>query len=175
MLVDLLEFATKHLVDDGRLSFWMPTANDEDVYLAIPTHPSLDLVSVCVQSFNKCQPIFPPQITLSFPLTPIHPTRVKKTPHISKTSRQYKQYHRTRNLSHQQRNRNQGPHRQRPQFVPEKGTYNPQSFPFPFSPSSSTNLILTNPSPPKQYFQGFKTSSPDDETVPNSEPIQTHP
>lgn len=55
MLVDLLDFATTHLVDDGRLSFWMPTANDEDVYLAIPTHPSLNLVSVCVQPFNKCQ------------------------------------------------------------------------------------------------------------------------
>ena len=72
MLVDLLEFATTHLVDDGRLSFWMPTANDEDVYLAIPTHPSLELVSVCVQSFNKCQPIFPFP-PLPFPLIPIHP------------------------------------------------------------------------------------------------------
>ena len=55
MLADLLEFSANHLVDDGRLSFWMPTANDEDTYLAIPTHQGLDIVSVCLQPFNKCQ------------------------------------------------------------------------------------------------------------------------
>ena len=54
MLEDLLEFATVMLVDNGRLSLWMPTANDEDVLLGIPTHPCLELVSVCVQTFNKC-------------------------------------------------------------------------------------------------------------------------
>lgn len=54
MLEDLLEFAALMLVDGGRLSFWMPTANDEDVVLGIPAHPSLDLISVCVQTFNKC-------------------------------------------------------------------------------------------------------------------------
>lgn len=54
MLDDLLEFAAQHLVDDGRLSLWMPTANDEDVELGIPAHPHLELVSVCVQTFNKC-------------------------------------------------------------------------------------------------------------------------
>lgn len=68
MLGDLLDFATTHLVDDGRLSFWMPTANDEDVYLAIPTHPSLDLVSVCVQPFNKCLSIYAEKpCTITFP------------------------------------------------------------------------------------------------------------
>ena len=56
MLDDLLEFAARHLVDDGRLSLWMPTANDEDVELGIPAHPQLELVSVCVQTFNKCTP-----------------------------------------------------------------------------------------------------------------------
>ena len=56
MLNDLLEFAAQHLVDDGRLSLWMPTANDEDVELGIPAHPHLELVSVCVQTFNKCTP-----------------------------------------------------------------------------------------------------------------------
>ena len=56
MLDDLLEFAARHLVDDGRLSLWMPTANDEDVELGIPAHPRLELVSVCVQTFNKCTP-----------------------------------------------------------------------------------------------------------------------
>ena len=54
MLDDLLEFAALTLVDGGRLSFWMPTANDEDVVLGVPAHQCLDLISVCVQTFNKC-------------------------------------------------------------------------------------------------------------------------
>ncbi|KAH7027132.1 tRNA guanosine-2'-O-methyltransferas-like protein TRM11 [Macrophomina phaseolina] len=53
MLDDIMEFATDMLVDEGRLSMWMPTANDEDVEFAIPSHPCLQLVSVCVQPFNK--------------------------------------------------------------------------------------------------------------------------
>ncbi|CAD6590217.1 MAG: hypothetical protein ASARMPRED_004680 [Alectoria sarmentosa] len=53
MLEDLLEFSAFMLVNEGRLSLWMPTANDEDVELGIPAHPCLDLVSVCVQTFNK--------------------------------------------------------------------------------------------------------------------------
>ncbi|EEP80527.1 conserved hypothetical protein [Uncinocarpus reesii 1704] len=53
MLDDILDFAARTLVPDGRLSFWMPTANDEDVELAIPANPYLELVSVCVQPFNK--------------------------------------------------------------------------------------------------------------------------
>ena len=55
MLEDLLEFSAFMLVNEGRLSLWMPTANDEDVELGIPAHPCLDLVSVCVQTFNKCE------------------------------------------------------------------------------------------------------------------------
>lgn len=54
MLDDLLEFAALSLVDDGRLSLWMPTANDENLILGIPAHPYLALVSVCIQTFNKC-------------------------------------------------------------------------------------------------------------------------
>lgn len=53
MLDDILEFAVLMLVDGGRLSMWMPTANDEDIDLPIPAHPALRLVSVCVQPFNK--------------------------------------------------------------------------------------------------------------------------
>ncbi|KAK2609060.1 hypothetical protein QQS21_002430 [Conoideocrella luteorostrata] len=53
MLDDILAFAADTLVDSGRLSFWMPTANDEDQELPVPTHPSLELVVVCVQKFNK--------------------------------------------------------------------------------------------------------------------------
>lgn len=54
MLDDLMDFAAVMLVDDGRLSFWMPTANDEELLLEIPSHPCLELVTVCLQAFNKC-------------------------------------------------------------------------------------------------------------------------
>ncbi|KAI4232586.1 MAG: hypothetical protein LQ349_004920 [Xanthoria aureola] len=53
MLLDILEFAAVYLVDGGRLSLWMPTANDEEVELEMPVHPRLEIVSVCVQAFNK--------------------------------------------------------------------------------------------------------------------------
>ncbi|KAF2637951.1 tRNA guanosine-2'-O-methyltransferase [Massarina eburnea CBS 473.64] len=53
ILDDILAFAAATLVEEGRLSMWMPTANDEDIELAIPTHPCLEIVSVCVQPFNK--------------------------------------------------------------------------------------------------------------------------
>lgn len=55
MLDDILQFATDMLVDNGRISFWMPTANDNDQEIAVPTHPSLVIVSMCVQPFNKCE------------------------------------------------------------------------------------------------------------------------
>lgn len=57
MMADVLEFAFDMLVENGRLSVWMPTANDEDIELAIPMHPGLELISVCVQQFNKCKPL----------------------------------------------------------------------------------------------------------------------
>ncbi|TEA18152.1 tRNA (guanine(10)-N2)-methyltransferase [Colletotrichum sidae] len=53
MLDDILEFASETLVDGGRLSFWMPTANDEDQEIPVPIHPKLDIVVICVQPFNK--------------------------------------------------------------------------------------------------------------------------
>ncbi|KAH7095595.1 tRNA guanosine-2'-O-methyltransferas-like protein TRM11 [Paraphoma chrysanthemicola] len=53
LLDDILAFAVATLVEDGRLSMWMPTANDEDIELVIPSHPYLELESVCVQAFNK--------------------------------------------------------------------------------------------------------------------------
>ena len=53
ILDDILAFAVSTLVENGRLSMWMPTANDEDIELVIPTHPCLEIVSVCVQPFNK--------------------------------------------------------------------------------------------------------------------------
>lgn len=54
MLDDILEFSASTLVDKGRLSLWMPTANDDLEEFPIPTHPSLELVSVCIQPFSKC-------------------------------------------------------------------------------------------------------------------------
>jgi tRNA (guanine10-N2)-methyltransferase len=53
MLDDILDFAANTLVDDGRLSFWMPTANDENQEIPVPTHPYMEVVVVCTQSFNK--------------------------------------------------------------------------------------------------------------------------
>jgi tRNA (guanine10-N2)-methyltransferase len=52
MLDDILCFAAETLVDGGRLSFWMPSANDERQELAIPANPCLELVSACVQPFG---------------------------------------------------------------------------------------------------------------------------
>lgn len=54
MLDDILDFGCNMLVDDGRLCMWMPTANDEETELAIPSHPAMELVSISVQQFNKC-------------------------------------------------------------------------------------------------------------------------
>ncbi|KAI4164103.1 MAG: hypothetical protein LQ342_002339 [Letrouitia transgressa] len=54
MLHDILDFAARTLVDGGRLSLWMPTANDAaEGELAIPQHPCLEMVSACLQAFNK--------------------------------------------------------------------------------------------------------------------------
>lgn len=55
MLDDILQFSFEMLVDGGRLSMWMPTADDEEAELATPSHPGLELLHVCVQHFNKCQ------------------------------------------------------------------------------------------------------------------------
>lgn len=55
MLSDILDFAADTLVDDGRVAFWMPTANDENQEIPVPQHPSLELVTICVQNFNKCK------------------------------------------------------------------------------------------------------------------------
>ncbi|KAL8865005.1 MAG: hypothetical protein Q9174_007125 [Haloplaca sp. 1 TL-2023] len=52
MLDDILAFAAGALVVGGRLSLWMPTANDEEE-LGVPRHKCLEVRSVCVQGFNK--------------------------------------------------------------------------------------------------------------------------
>lgn len=78
MLDDILDFASETLVDDGRLSFWMPTANDEEQEIGVPTHPCLEIVVVCVQAFNRCK---------SLPVKPYefstNKTRVEEADHLS--------------------------------------------------------------------------------------------
>ena len=53
MLDDLLDFAVRTLVEDGRLAFWMPSANAEDQEIALPAHRSMEFMYCCVQAFNK--------------------------------------------------------------------------------------------------------------------------
>ncbi|KAL3476340.1 SIR2-domain-containing protein [Aspergillus californicus] len=52
MLNDILAFAARTLVTDGRLAMWMPTSNDEEVELSVPMHPNLEVLSVSVQPFT---------------------------------------------------------------------------------------------------------------------------
>jgi tRNA (guanine10-N2)-methyltransferase len=54
MMDDILDFGYTHMVDNGRLSMWMPVANDEDMEIPIPSHPAMELVAMSVQQFNKC-------------------------------------------------------------------------------------------------------------------------
>ncbi|KAK6586290.1 hypothetical protein PZA11_001347 [Diplocarpon coronariae] len=53
MLDDILEFASQTLVENGRLSFWMPTSNDQDQEIKVPEHPCLEIISICTQVFNR--------------------------------------------------------------------------------------------------------------------------
>lgn len=57
MLDDILDFAARTLVDGGRIAFWMPSANEnelgQEVITDIPTHALLDLKHECIQRFNK--------------------------------------------------------------------------------------------------------------------------
>lgn len=53
LLDDLLEFASQRLPLNGRLAFWMPVANDENIQTITPLHSNLELKYNCVQEFNK--------------------------------------------------------------------------------------------------------------------------
>lgn len=53
LMTDLLSFANERLTDDGRLAFWMPTANEDMQENKIPRHPGLELVSYGIQEFGK--------------------------------------------------------------------------------------------------------------------------
>lgn len=87
MLDGILQFSAQTLVDNGRLSFWMPTASDEDQEIPIPTHPYLEIVSVSTQSFNKCAPACPSQ-QRSGNWTNSRCARVTATHHLPPNSRQ---------------------------------------------------------------------------------------
>lgn len=78
MLDDILDFATVSLVDNGRLSFWMPTANDQDQEIKVPEHPCLEITSICTQTFYRCK-YCKPCYLINQQLTP---HRVKKTHHL---------------------------------------------------------------------------------------------
>ncbi|KAJ5089496.1 tRNA (guanine(10)-N2)-methyltransferase [Penicillium argentinense] len=49
---DVLEFAARNLVPNGRLAMWMPTSNDEAIEFPVPMHPNLEVISVSVQYFQ---------------------------------------------------------------------------------------------------------------------------
>ena len=53
LLDDLLNFAANRLPLDGRLAFWMPTANDDFEPNLIPQHENLELIYNLEQEFNK--------------------------------------------------------------------------------------------------------------------------
>lgn len=53
LLDDLLAFSAEKLPIGGRLAFWMPVANDEDIPTLIPLHENLELIYELVQDFNK--------------------------------------------------------------------------------------------------------------------------
>ncbi|KAG7660515.1 uncharacterized protein J8A68_005934 [[Candida] subhashii] len=53
LLHDLLQFAADRLPVDGRLAFWMPTANDDFQPNIIPQHKNLELLYNLEQEFNK--------------------------------------------------------------------------------------------------------------------------
>ena len=53
LLDDVLQYASERLPIGGRLAFWMPTANDENVETIVPLHANLELKYNCVQGFNK--------------------------------------------------------------------------------------------------------------------------
>ncbi|KAG7924894.1 hypothetical protein KL925_005067 [Ogataea polymorpha] len=53
LLDDLLQFAAERLPVNGRLCFWMPVANDQDIPTLVPQHEKLQLMYNLVQEFNK--------------------------------------------------------------------------------------------------------------------------
>lgn len=53
MLDDLLQFAADRLPIGGRLAFWMPVTNDQDIPTLIPQHRRLEKIYELDQAFNQ--------------------------------------------------------------------------------------------------------------------------
>ncbi|KAF9162886.1 hypothetical protein DFQ26_003129 [Actinomortierella ambigua] len=53
VVADLLMFAVKNLVVGGRLVYWLPTVTEEYSIDDLPTHPSMELIANCEQSFGQ--------------------------------------------------------------------------------------------------------------------------
>ncbi|KAL4920223.1 hypothetical protein BDW62DRAFT_209088 [Aspergillus aurantiobrunneus] len=53
MMNDILNFAVRTLVTNGRLCMWMPEISSEEAELSIPMHPNLEVLSVSVQQFSN--------------------------------------------------------------------------------------------------------------------------
>lgn len=53
--MDVLNFAVRALVINGRLSMWMPATNEEKTEFPVPMHQNLEVVSVCEQDFGNCE------------------------------------------------------------------------------------------------------------------------
>lgn len=52
---DILDFAARKLVPNGRLALWMPTSDDEAITFPVPMHLNLEVVNVSVQHFQRCK------------------------------------------------------------------------------------------------------------------------
>lgn len=152
MLDDLMEFAATMLVDNGRLSFWMPTANDEELVLEIPSHHCLELVSVCVQTFNKCMAFYICLPTQNSRLT--HQARVEEAPHIPKSTRLFSQ----RDNPSQAENHPKRNHRRRSKLLQKAGKNQ-------HSPWPKTYLLIQS-----QFFQGFRAA--ENEQTPTKQAIR---
>ena len=81
LMQDVLEFGYSTLVDHGRLSLWMPTADEDATELDLPTHPGFELVSVCVQQFTKWA-----RRLLTYERRPGHEFATRRTSHIGKST-----------------------------------------------------------------------------------------
>lgn len=61
---DILDFAARTLVTNGRLAMWMPTSDDEATNFPVPMHQNLEIINVSTQNFNLCECIYPYDISI---------------------------------------------------------------------------------------------------------------
>ena len=85
MQQDILDFAVRSLVPDGRLAMWMPTASDEIAEFPVPMHPNLEVVNVSVQHFSSCKLLFNLSVLLLCAVLIVY--RGSSTDYLSPSSR----------------------------------------------------------------------------------------